>query len=490
MEQGIRAFFYRFQYYLFPEGMELSDLAAAGRVEVKRLKEERCMAPDFIYESMEDAVVAIDDPALLFEVRVNLYTGAEYDAILAKHVDRICPGCVRYTDDDGFEGFHSEMSLDGVCFLREDKDEPWSFGFCVWFFWHRMAERLNELAACIDGGDMQRLNAILNEDLERFYVPLNFFGTVRDGRYCLYVHGDWRTSPVSYAAERYLAECAMVSSPLPAAGWTVRYQLPAGLLPHKSAFFDEKKMGYVEEAEAGRVVVHLPPCKEEENEARLDDFYACMAEDIGEYEALCAIGSVEFDAQAGLMPRKAIAKKLAASAQAFIENFGGDGTEASPYAVAYGYNGEDAAQQLPYRERLQEGFTQSPDVSLIDRTALEGEAPWWTAFGAFAYLYVPREAQGDEEALRVLMWHLQYSKDAPVRREGEDVASAINLGFAFGEGCFFLDMLLADEKAFHRTLRILAPVLRAYDAKVVFVSAQGVMVYQCGYDLLPAQENT
>ena len=131
-----------------------------------------------------------------------------------------------------------------------------------------------------------------------------------------------------------------------------------------------------------------------------------------------------------------------------------------------------------------------PDVSLIDRTALEGEAPWWTAFGAFAYLYVPREAQGDEEALRVLMWHLQNSKDAPVRREGEDVASAINLGFAFGEGCFFLDMLLADEKAFHRTLRILAPVLRAYDAKVVFVSAQGVMVYQCGYDLLPAQDNT
>ena len=193
MEQGIRAFFYRFQYYLFPEGMELSDLAAAGRVEVKRLKEERCMAPDFIYESMEDAVVTIEDPALLFEVRVNLYTGAEYDAILGKHVDRICPGCVRYTDDDGFEGFHSEMSLDGVCFLREDKDEPWSFGFCAWFFWHRMAERLNELAACIDGGDMQRLNAILNEDLERFYVPLNFFGTVRDGRYCLYVHGDWRT---------------------------------------------------------------------------------------------------------------------------------------------------------------------------------------------------------------------------------------------------------------------------------------------------------
>ena len=107
-----------------------------------------------------------------------------------------------------------------------------------------------------------------------------------------------------------------------------------------------------------------------------------------------------------------------------------------------------------------DGFTQSPDVSLIDRTALEGEAPWWTAFGAFAYLYVPREAQGDEEALRVLMWHLQNSKDAPVRREGEDVASAINLGFAFGEGCFFLDMLLADEKAFHRTLRILAPEYR------------------------------
>ena len=99
MERGLRAFFYDYHYYLFPDGMTLEELKAAGKVRVKHLREERCMAPDFIYESIAEETLKIEVPERVFEAEVNLYTGAEYDAILKKHVDRVCPGCERYEDD-------------------------------------------------------------------------------------------------------------------------------------------------------------------------------------------------------------------------------------------------------------------------------------------------------------------------------------------------------------------------------------------------------
>ena len=89
MERGLRAFFYDYRYYLFPDGMTLEELKAAGKVRVKHLREERCMAPDFIYESIVEETLKIEVPERVFEVEVNLYTGAEYDAILKKHVDRV-----------------------------------------------------------------------------------------------------------------------------------------------------------------------------------------------------------------------------------------------------------------------------------------------------------------------------------------------------------------------------------------------------------------
>ena len=89
MERGLRAFFYDYHYYLFPDGMTLGELKAAGKVRVRHLKEERCMAPDFVYESVVEEELTIEAPERIFEVAVNLYTGAEYDANIKQHVERV-----------------------------------------------------------------------------------------------------------------------------------------------------------------------------------------------------------------------------------------------------------------------------------------------------------------------------------------------------------------------------------------------------------------
>ncbi len=47
-ETGVRAFFYDYKYYLFPEEMDtLAQIKQLRRFTARRLLEERCMAPDF-----------------------------------------------------------------------------------------------------------------------------------------------------------------------------------------------------------------------------------------------------------------------------------------------------------------------------------------------------------------------------------------------------------------------------------------------------------
>ena len=54
MEIGLKAFFYEYKYYLLPDGCaDAEDVRKLKMAEVRRLKEEHCMAPDFVYESVE-----------------------------------------------------------------------------------------------------------------------------------------------------------------------------------------------------------------------------------------------------------------------------------------------------------------------------------------------------------------------------------------------------------------------------------------------------
>ena len=139
--------------------------------EVRRLKEENCMAPDFVYESVETEFLVIAAPERIFPVTVNLYTREEYDALLSKQVEKRCPGCLRYTDDGSEEltGHHREISLAGVCYSREEKGDFFPFGCCVQALWSRLAKEVNDLAAMIETGDQKGLEKRVNREIEKFF---------------------------------------------------------------------------------------------------------------------------------------------------------------------------------------------------------------------------------------------------------------------------------------------------------------------------------
>lgn len=95
----------------------------------------------------------IRDRRKVFPVTVNLYTQEEYDALLSKQVQRLCPGCLRYSEEGGsLEGHHREISLAGACYSRMDAREEPSFSACAGLFWDFVAENVNRLAAWTDKG--------------------------------------------------------------------------------------------------------------------------------------------------------------------------------------------------------------------------------------------------------------------------------------------------------------------------------------------------
>ena len=234
MEKQVRAFFYDYKYYLFPEDCEtLEDVKGHTHVRVKRLQEMLCMAPNFVYESIVDEALSIEEPSHIFEVYVNLYTREEYDEILKKQVRRVCPGCERFGGDaEDLEGHHREIALDGSCFERETREDRWDFATCVENFWWRIAtQSLDDLAECIDKGDQKKLNKILNRELKKFLAELKFYGCVLDGKYCISFESNPYLSSVAQLILGFFAATAMEDgAPMSEAGWLVMpYRTADGL---------------------------------------------------------------------------------------------------------------------------------------------------------------------------------------------------------------------------------------------------------------------
>ena len=69
-------------------------------------------------------------------------------------------------------------------------------------------------------------------------------------------------------------------------------------------------------------------------------------------------------------------------------------------------------------------------------------------------------------------------------REEEDCDEAAIARHNENEG-LALDFLVTDENAFFRFIKILAPVLRFYNARLVVVNNSGVNEYCCGYEITP-----
>ena len=146
------AFYYKEDYYLLPEGCtdyreflaEVSKGPFPVILQTVMLRENHkinsfsvqkgvSMAPYFLsgYHDLPGAVV-ISDPEDIYPVRVEIYSQAEYNAMLREKILEFCPGCLRYKPlsnrVQSLNGHFEEMAPDGVCFFRQDtKPSPRAF---------------------------------------------------------------------------------------------------------------------------------------------------------------------------------------------------------------------------------------------------------------------------------------------------------------------------------------------------------------------------
>lgn len=490
MEKGLKAFFYEYKYYLFPEDcISLAELKTRGKATVKRLKEDRCMAPDFIYESMEEEELTIENPERLFEVSVNLYSGKEYDEILKKQVDRVCPGCRSFIPDGdprdtgNLDGHHREISLDGACYERIGENEFWDFGTSVDVFWYVVSEKLNELAVCIDKGNQKKLNKILNKELTQFFVKTEFYGAVVGGKYCLCICFGSMKALAFYS---YLAYCgAQKGGYLDCAGWTVLPYRPAEVTPYRGKTnISALRARLAEDGLFADLSVYTPKPLSAKKQSKLaGDIYTWLRAQIGEEKVPFTLGDIVFGCEAGeYVSFDEIANAMR---ERFTERYGDSENGFLP-VLGYSADGEQT-NQLPYRELIREGGTGCPMLSMLDTEQLK-EDPWWRKLITFAYLYIPRPLDVPDSPAETLAWYLKNMDMVPQPlRDPEDfVCGAMSVGIAdCGEHGFILDHFVASEKKFFRSLRILAPVLSAFRAKVVEVNGEGVMTYDCGYDFKP-----
>ncbi len=508
MENGVRAFFYDYKYYLFPDDItSLKELKNKSEIRAKRLKEEGCMAPDFIYESIEEETVVIDDPKKVFEVYVDLYTREEYDEILGKQVSRVCPGCVYYDDvDDGkLDGHHREISLSGTCYIRNDEKEGYELGDLFDWYWDDVSERLNELAECIDKNNQKKLNKILNENLTKFFFGTEFYGLVYEGKYTLCIVNPWGVPYALMGLHGLMAYAAQTdNSPIKSAGWNVFPYRPAGTYKCGKKVDMQSPSIRLESRDGDESVVPFiisvyHPCAEKMSDKAksklLGEVYDGLVSEIGEdamFRTVCALDFTSDDA--GLISLQAACERLKCIYDSIDSPDGDDEEEQGPdvnskFPPCFEFGARDDISEyaLPYRNDIECVISRCSDLSCLTKDVDERER-WWTDFASFAYIYVPKQTDDPELPVNVLSWYFSNLNRVPepIRDPNETRISGVAIGIGdCGNSGYVLDHMIISEKGMFRNLRILAPVLKAYGAKVVVVNKEGTMAYDCDYEFKP-----
>lgn len=498
MEKGLKAFFYDYKYYLLPDEFQsVEALKEQKVVEVKRLKEELCMAPDFIYESIETELLTIEAPERVFPAEVNLYTSKEYDEILRKQVDVVCQNCERYVDDgdESLDGHHREISLDGVCYLKRTEEEYWSFSRCARAAWYWIAQRTDELEKCIDENNQDKIQEIVAEELDKFFLPNKIYGGVdENGKYFLAFYAcDYGV----YGIKNVLGMLAYVAnhetSPMAEAGWKVYPFLPKGMLPttktpdyitHPPRFF----MNVDEDTEGVNLCVYEPDlaASDEETELRIRDAlyeYVCYC--VGEDTLLAGCDSYEVvdEIPEGMAEATAQEVEEALLKRARPENMTESIFPAHRFRDAYEEGTEP--EMLPFKKGLQFAMTVCPEMGpeKLDESK-EGGNTMFEDFGiVYAYLYLPNGNEVDVETKRdVLLWYLNELDQYPEPINDKDSYGYIApVGWTVTAEGLCNDAMVFDEKAFFRWMRHLTPVLKGLNVKIVTVKRSGTVVYEPDY---------
>lgn len=493
MEKKVKAFFYEYKYYRYPEGCNCAeDIINLGEFKAARLKEELCMAPDFVYESIAEESVKISDGSHIFDVEVNLYSCEEYDALLAEQVKAHCYGCKNFGGDPSdLEGHHSEISLDGSCYLRQSKGGAWSYARCIDYFWYRISLRLDALAKLIDGKRLGALNRLINSELTRVSFPLRFYGERADGVYKLYISTGRFYTPVALNIIAYLVQAAnREHGHLKEKGWVVCAQLPANAVKSKG-FKDDSRAAYLYEVADNRYVVCIKhyAYKSPKKRARLiDRVNAYLNAELGEeavYNVVEDYDVVPEYAEEQALTMAQLKREIKGAFERQYSDVFGDSKPVFPAVQAYGVNEEAKSdveirsQLLPFKEYAVSGASSAADVSLVTREQLEAERkPIWTRLLSYFYLYVP-----NAEDMEAVSWYLANTNlvPEPIRDPENDLPCAWNIGFSdCGDNGGIIEMLVADDRMAFGILRRMSPVLKACRVRLVTVGSI-INVYECDF---------
>lgn len=499
METGLKAFFYDYKYYLLPEDCEnAEDIKKLKFTEVKRLKEEYCMAPDFVYESMETEFLNIEAPERIFPATVNLYSRKEYDELLLKQVKKRCPGCGRYTDDgtDALNGHHREMSLAGVCYSRADGRNdclPVPFGRLAVWFWNRVAESANELAELTDAGDQKGINKLLNKLLTRFFVPLDFFCGIEEGKYCLCMSSNAYPHQGIRTLVKILAMTAEhEDSEIKAAGWKVYPYFSKGVYkPSLRPDYVKKppRLFYGGEEWAEIVVYEKDADKWSERKAglRKKAVYKYLCREVGENVLLAGSASLAVSEKLPDDKREVTAAELAELLEEKVKkDFDGEIPFPEPLFWETESLGEDA---LPYKEETRTWMTVCAEMTPERLTEDAGNTVFEPFGVVYAYVYLPGRFMDGPDAWKHEVWEKyiggadNYPEPITMRDAWRIFARSVGVTFSPHGVC--CDYMVTDEQEFFRVLRNLTPVLTGLNAKIVTVKRDGIIVYNPGYAILP-----
>ena len=135
------AFFYRDFYYLVPDQFTsfeefLRSVDINEPIKVRLLTENNnmpkvgvdkgiCIAPYFYSEyGYTEAEITVCNVSEIFPVEVELFSQKDYNKKLREVILNYCPGCLKYKPisnrDNSLNGHFEEISLNSVCFYRQD----------------------------------------------------------------------------------------------------------------------------------------------------------------------------------------------------------------------------------------------------------------------------------------------------------------------------------------------------------------------------------
>ena len=197
------AFLYEGRYYLLPDeaGSVAELIEKFGRGEpciCRELLSDKCMAPYFVMEHSRRQKLRLKH-SLVFPVDVWVLSHEEYNERLRNLVEEHCPSCPHYhkttSDARSLDGYHEEISLNRVCFMREHweqqsletaRDYPRVNEWVQEF--NKLFPTL-ELEKKLDEGQLEQAREIFEENLGNYVVyalPPYLMGRKEEGGYYIY----------------------------------------------------------------------------------------------------------------------------------------------------------------------------------------------------------------------------------------------------------------------------------------------------------------